>query len=127
MGTVVESGLGWRVLRLLSQQKAAALQPPRAPGSEENKAPSLCRLPRDPPNDSEDERRRAAAGPRSSKESSAAGFASEATKMGDAAAPLAEALQSAAAWAGQATTNLGRPPTSPCSVSYTHLTLPTKA
>ena len=34
--------------------------------------------------------------------------------MGDAAAPLAEALQSAAAWAGQATTNLGRPPTSPC-------------
>ena len=32
----------------------------------------------------------------------------------DAAAPLAEALQSAAAWAGQATTNLGRPPTSPC-------------
>ena len=33
--------------------------------------------------------------------------------MGDAAAPLAEALQSAAAWAGQAT-NLGRPPTSPC-------------
>ena len=33
--------------------------------------------------------------------------------MGDAAGPLAAALETAAAWTGEAT-NLGRPPTSPC-------------
>ena len=33
--------------------------------------------------------------------------------MGDAAGPLAAALETAAAWTSEAT-NLGRPPTSPC-------------
>ena len=63
MGTVAESGLSWGACcGRLAPAKVAALSRRGTPGSAENKAPSLCRLPRDPPNDSEDERRRGAAG-----------------------------------------------------------------